>query len=104
MAPQDEQHSGQSLTTQDHSVIRRWAEERDGTPATVPGTEHGEHLGVLEIDFPGYSGEKLKHVSWEEWFDTFDKRGLEFVYQEHLKSGSTSNFFKVRQQEGQGGA
>ncbi|MER7076917.1 hypothetical protein SAMN02982929_00891 [Saccharopolyspora kobensis] len=95
-----EEHAGQSLTTQDHSVIRRWAEERGGTPATAPGTEHGDHLGVLEIDFPDYGGEKLKHVSWDEWFNTFDERGLEFVYQEHLKSGSPSNFFKVRQRGG----
>ena len=81
----------------DHDVIRKWAEDRGGTPATAPGTEHGGHLGVLEFDFPGYGGENLSHVSWEDWFDTFDRRGLEFVYQEHLRSGNPSNFFQVRQ-------
>src|SRR5207248_994635 len=36
--------SGETLTTNDHDTIRRWAEERDAKPATVPGTEHGDHL------------------------------------------------------------
>jgi hypothetical protein len=37
-----------------HEVIRRWAEERDAVPVTVPGTEHGHRLGVLRFEFPGY--------------------------------------------------
>lgn len=94
---QHEDYTGQTLVTTDHDVIRKWAEDRGGTPATAPGTEHGGHLGVLEFDFPGYGGENLSHVSWEDWFDTFDRRGLEFVYQEHLRSGNPSNFFQVRQ-------
>jgi hypothetical protein len=92
-----QESAGQTLTTTEHGVIRRWAEDRGGTPATAPGTEHGDHLGVLEFDFPGYGGEKLEHVSWDAWFDTFDKRNLEFVYQERLKSGDLSNFFQLRQ-------
>jgi len=40
------------------------------------------------MDFPGYGGEDLKHVSWDEWFKIFDDRGLRFVYQEHTKDGS----------------
>ncbi|WP_263008713.1 hypothetical protein [Nonomuraea phyllanthi] len=35
-------------------MIRQWAGERDASPATVEGTEHGDHLGVLRLDFPGY--------------------------------------------------
>ncbi|MCP2257706.1 hypothetical protein LX15_001392 [Streptoalloteichus tenebrarius] len=97
---QREEHPGQSLTTRDHDVIRRWAEEREATPATVPGTEHGDHLGVLRFDFPGYGGETLQEVSWDEWFRTFDERDLEFLYQEHLRSGEQSNFFKLRRRGG----
>jgi hypothetical protein len=86
---------GRSLATTDHDVIRRWAEERGAKPATVEGTEHDGHLGVLRFDFPGYSGEKLRHISWDEWFRTFDERGLNFIYQEERSDGSKSNFFRL---------
>lgn len=85
--------TGSTQTTKEHDVIQRWAEERDATPATVPGTEHGDHLGVLRFDFPGYGGDDLEHVEWDEWFDTFDVRDLEFKYQDTLASGKQSNFF-----------
>ena len=74
-------------------MIRRWAEERGAIPATVPGTEHDGHLGVLTFDFPGYGGERLQPVSWDEWFRTFDERDLVFVFQEQLKAGRQSNHF-----------
>lgn len=90
-----EEHPGQTLHTRKHDVIKAWAEERGAQPATVPGTEHGDHLGVLRFDFPGYGGDRLEHVSWEEWFKTFDDRNLEFIYQEHKKDGSDSNFFRL---------
>ncbi|GAA4866427.1 MULTISPECIES: hypothetical protein [Saccharopolyspora] len=94
-----EDYPGQSLTTTDHDTIQQWVEQRGGTPATPPGTEHGDHLGVLEVDFPGYGGEKLRTVSWDDWFHTFDERDLEFVYQEHRKGGGDSNFFQVRRRQ-----
>ncbi|WP_188197718.1 Rho termination factor N-terminal domain-containing protein [Nonomuraea sp. SYSU D8015] len=62
-SPQDEpERPGRSLVTTSHEVIRQWAEERGATPATVEGTEHDDHLGVLRFDFPGYGGETLRHV------------------------------------------
>ena len=42
-----------SLTTTDHEIIHRWAEERGALPATVPGTECDARLCVLRFDFPG---------------------------------------------------
>jgi hypothetical protein len=89
-----EEHAGQSLSTKNHEVIMRWAEERKAQPATVEGTEHEGRPGVLRFDFPGYAGE-LKAISWDEWFKTFDSRDLTFLYQEHLKNGNQSNFFKL---------
>jgi hypothetical protein len=86
---------GQTLTTRDHRTIQAWAEKRGARPATVPGTEHDDHLGVLQFDFPGYGGERLAEVSWDEWFHTFDARDLEFVYQETTKDGRQSNFFRL---------
>jgi len=90
-----EDRACQTLVTRDHEVIQSWAEKRRATPATVRGTEHGDTLGVLRFDFPGYGGDRLEEVSWDEWFNTFDTRNLEFIYQEHKADGSDSNFFRL---------
>jgi hypothetical protein len=91
---QDPERPGRSLATTSHEVIRKWAEDRNGVPATVEGTEHGDHLGVLRFDFGGDS-DNLRHVSWDEWFETFDARKLNFLYQEERKDGNQSNFFRL---------
>jgi hypothetical protein len=91
---EDPERPGRSLATTSHEVIRQWAEERGGEPATVPGTEHGDHLGVLRIDFGG-DDEGLRKVGWEEWFATFDVRELNFIYQEERKDGHQSTFFRL---------
>jgi Rho termination factor, N-terminal domain len=94
-SPEEEpEREGRSLATTSHEVIRQWAEERDAVPATVEGTEHGDHLGVLRFDFGGDS-ERLRQVSWDEWFETFDARRLNFLYQETRKDGNQSNFFRL---------
>jgi hypothetical protein len=89
------EREGRSLVTTDHDVIRQWAEERKAVPATVEGTGPGDTLGVLRFDFPGYGGDTLQHVDWEQWFETFDKRRLNFIYQETLSTGKPSNFFQL---------
>ena len=80
--------------TTDHDVIEQWAERRNAVPATVAGTEHGDHLGVLRFDFGG-ENDKFEHVEWDEWFKTFDERRLNFIYQETRSDGSESNFFRL---------
>jgi|SRR5579884_2752341 len=90
-----EERQGQTLATRNHDVIRKWAEERGGVPSTVPGTEHGDHKGVLRFNFPGYGGDNLEEISWEEWFRPFDERNLVFLFQEHKADGSESNFFRL---------
>ncbi|HEV7623756.1 MAG TPA: Rho termination factor N-terminal domain-containing protein [Amnibacterium sp.] len=91
---EEPERPGRSLVTTHHDVIREWAEARGGTPATVPGTEHGDHLGVLRLDF-GADDDGLRHVSWDEWFTTFDDRRLNFIYQEERSDGRTSTFFRL---------
>jgi hypothetical protein len=100
-SPEDEPvREGRSLVTTNHDVIRRWAEERGAVPATVEGTEHDGHLGVLTFDFPGgTSGGRLRHVSWDEWFKTFDERRLNFIYQEQRADGRQSSFFRIENPE-----
>jgi hypothetical protein len=91
---EEPEREGRSLATTHHEVIRQWAEERGGVPATVDGTEHGDHLGVLRIDFRDKDA-NLREVSWEEWFKTFDDRRLNFIYQEQRTDGTQSNFFRL---------
>jgi hypothetical protein len=86
--------SGESKSTTDHKLIKDWVESRKGKPAVVKATKNG-NSGLLRIDFPGYSGEdSLETISWDEFFETFEESQLAFLYQEELKSGEESRFFK----------
>ncbi|MGV3771596.1 MAG: hypothetical protein ACO1QB_01755 [Verrucomicrobiales bacterium] len=52
--------------------------------------------GVLRIDFPGYSGgDSLEPISWDEWYEKFQKNKLSFLYQDKTKDGKESRFFKL---------
>lgn len=83
-------------TTREHDEIRRWAEERGGKPSHVKRTGSGEDVGILRIDFPGYSGEgSLEPITWEQWFDKFDDQGLALIYEEETAGGARSNFNKI---------
>ena len=88
--------AGETNTTTNHEEIRRWAEAREGRPASVRGTGSGDDPGLLRIDFPGGAGEdKLVPISWEEFFEKFDEKKLAFLYQEETKDGGESRFFKL---------
>ncbi|MDB6083224.1 MAG: hypothetical protein JWN43_1105 [Gammaproteobacteria bacterium] len=85
-----------SKATTDHDEIRAWAEERGAKPACVKGTGGKNDIGILRLDFPGYTGEdKLHEIPWEAWFKKFDERKLALVYQETTASGEKSNFNKL---------
>jgi hypothetical protein len=91
-----------SHTTTKHDEIRKWAEERGGKPACVRGTGGKNDVGMLRLDFPGYTGEdKLQPISWEDWFEKFDERKLALVYQEETAAGEKSNFNKLVSRETQ---
>jgi hypothetical protein len=80
----------ETRTTTDRDEIRRWAEAHGGKPAVVKGTD------VLRIDFPGGAGEdELEPVSWEEWFDRFERNNLALLYQERKAEGDDSTFHKL---------
>lgn len=88
--------AGKSNRTTDHDVIRQWVEDRGGSPAAVKATEGKEDPGLLRINFPGYSGKySLEDISWDEFFQKFDEKNLEFLYQDQTKGGKTSRFFKL---------
>lgn len=85
-----------SHVTTDHDEIRRWAQERGGRPARVRGTGSSNDPGLLRIDFPGYAGEEsLDEISWDEFFEKFDRNNLALVIQESTAGGEKSNFNKL---------
>lgn len=88
-----------SKTTTDHKKIRKWVEDRDGKPCIVKGTEGDEGGGLLRIDFPGYSGDNLEEISWDKFFEIFDSRNLQFLYQDETAGGKESRFFKFISKE-----
>lgn len=78
--------------TTDHREIQRWVESHGGHPATVKRTRGKNDVGLIRIDFPGFSGEgSLEAISWDEWFSKFDEQGLALLYQE----GKNTNFNKL---------
>lgn len=85
----------EAKSTTSHPVIRQWAEERGGHPATATATATKNEPGVLRIDFPDYSGEEtLQPIEWDDFFEKFDDSNLEFLYQETTDDGGMSRFCK----------
>jgi hypothetical protein len=87
---------GRSLVTTNHDVIRRWARERGAKPATISGTERAGRAGVLTFNMPGYrESSRIREITWDQWFHTFDLRRLNLIYQEQMRDGRQSNFFRT---------
>jgi hypothetical protein len=75
--------SARSKVTTKHDEIRKWIEDHGGFPATVKATEKNGNPGILRVDYPGFSGEnRLERITWEEFFEAFDKNNLAFLYQD----------------------
>jgi hypothetical protein len=72
------------LSTTDHLEIRRWAESREA----VPIADRAQGLG---FDFPDYDDD-VDPITWDRWFDEFDARDLEFVYQLSETERQTNHF------------
>lgn len=86
--------------TTDHDKIRKWAEDRKGHPAKVKGTGGKEDIGMIRLDFPGYSGEgSLEEISWDQFFEEFEKRKLALLYEEKTSKGDISRFNKIISRE-----
>jgi hypothetical protein len=87
--------AGESKITTDPDEIKRWVEERGGYPASVKATSEDGDPGLLRIDFPGYSeDESLERISWEDFFEKFEEKDLAFLYQDTIREGEESRFFK----------
>jgi hypothetical protein len=86
-----------SKRTWDHAEIRQWVEARDGRPARVRSTGEADDAGVLRIDFPegNEDEEELEEITWDEFFEKFEEKGLAFVYQDRTQAGEPSRFNKL---------
>jgi len=92
-------HGAHPIT--DHDEIRQWAEDRGAKPTCVRGTGKKGDIGMIRLDFPGYSGaDSLEEIEWDEWFEKFDENGLALLVQEQTASGEQSNFNKLVSREG----
>jgi hypothetical protein len=60
---------------------------------------------MLRLNFPGYAEDSLQDISWDEWFEKFDERGLALLYQDKTARGQKSRFNKLvaREQPAGGG-
>ena len=90
----------QFKSTTDHDEIRQWAEAR-GRPAVVKSTRgKGDDTEIWRIDFLGCSGSgPLEEISWEDFFEKFDREKLALVYQDTTARGQKSNFNKIVSRE-----
>jgi hypothetical protein len=87
--------SSRTITTTDHDEIREWVEARGGYPAVVDESSQ-THAGELRIGYLGYSGEeKLRRISWNEFFEELNRHNLAFFYT--TQSDSDSDFDEEQQ-------
>ena len=68
-------------------------EPDDAAVARLSERLRHEGEGILRVDF-AERDEKLEEISWDEFFDTFEDRGLAFLYQEETADGKESRFFR----------
>jgi hypothetical protein len=71
-------------TTTDHETIRSWAEKHKGVPAAVEATHQEDDTGIIRIMFPKAphsEHDALIEISWEAFFEEFEKRKLALLYE-----------------------
>jgi hypothetical protein len=60
--------------TADHAEIRRWVEEHGGYPGLVEAADGRDRLAIA------FEGDYDRAVSWDEFFERFDRESLAFAY------------------------
>jgi hypothetical protein len=75
-----------SEVTTDHETIRNWAKRHGGKPAAVASTHAADDVGIIRIMFPKSKQSEhanLTEISWDEFFEEFEKRALALIYDEN---------------------
>ena len=88
----------QTKITTDHSVIRKWFEERGGIPvARVGKSPPVEDAGVLQVYFDNASiPDNVQRISWEDFFTRFDQANLALLFED---GDGKNRFFKFISQD-----
>jgi hypothetical protein len=96
--------SSDALFTREHDVIRKWAEARQAEPATGeatssgPSTVHVNDGGAgVRFNFPGAAA--FRAITWEEWFENFDKHHCAFVFDDDSSTPLSSRYRIVNADE-----
>lgn len=86
--------TSETKTTINHEIIKSWAENRNGKPATI--APEGM-VGILKIDFPGFDQgeEKFRQITWDEFFEELEKKQLAFLFIEQKADGTKSNYYQL---------
>jgi hypothetical protein len=78
-----------AFVTYDHDLVRDWAARHQAEPATGeasasgPATVNVNDGGTgIRFNFPGFA--RFRPISWEEWFEHFEREQLSFVFEEEL--------------------
>lgn len=93
-------------TSFDHNEIRQWAEKHNGTPQIIDHeTAQGDKVGI-RINFPGHNDEELLSVdvkphdiSWDEFFQIFDERGLALEYTDKIPEYDPNDSYRFLRRE-----
>jgi hypothetical protein len=91
--------STQLVFTRDHEAIKRWASERQASPATGEATGSGPATvsvkdGGAGVRFNFPAAGMFRPISWEEWFANFDSHGCAFVF-ENTSNKPPSNRYRI---------
>jgi hypothetical protein len=83
--------------TTDHDEIKRWVEERGGFPVRMKiADDDPDDPHAIRVDFNSFAGQgSLEPISWDEWFDAFERAELAFLHQEETEDGQLSHFNEV---------
>src|SRR3954463_5344968 len=95
-------------TTTHHDEIRTWAEDHGGKPAAVARTHSDDDVGIIRIMFPDAPNSEhaaLVEISWDEFFEEFEKRKLALLFDpESMFSKIIGRDTAAERQEGHHGA
>jgi hypothetical protein len=94
------------LSTRDRQVIRDWAVAMGAEPATGEASESGPSSSMkvadggsgLRFNFPGFG--RFRVISWDEWFDHFNRHDLTFVFEQSEDAAAlTARYRLVRTED-----
>ena len=92
-------------STRNHEAIRQWAARYRAEPATGEATASGPATvemndggAGIRFNFPGSA--RFRPISWDEWFDNFDRHNLRFVYEEEDAQQVALRAYKLWQARG----